>query len=146
MRTLNGTRLSSVPAGTAALYKIAAEHGHTVDCFPLNRPALSIEDGGKCYIAMRPDLRGRDEREALAHELGHCEFGGFYCRTSPHDIRERHERRADKWAFLRLLPPAWVRLCIDHGICAVYRIAEEADVSAEFAGRALSYYHDIGLI
>ena len=142
----NATRLSSAPAGTAALYKLAADHGHTVDCFPLNRPALSIEDAGKCYIAVRPDLRGSQEREALAHELGHCEFGGFYSLSSPHDIRERHERRADKWAFLKLLPPAWVRVCINRGVCAVYRLAEEADVSCEFAGRALAYYHAIGII
>lgn len=117
-----------------------------MDCFQIHRPGLSIEDGGQCYIALRPDLRGQEEKETLAHELGHCEFGGFYNRAAPHDIRDRHERRADKWAFLRLLPPAWVRGCIDHGICAVYRIAEEADVSAEFAGKALAYYHSVGII
>lgn len=146
MKTSNATPLLSAPAKTAALYDLADRRGYTVDCFQIHRDALSIQDGGDCYIALRPDLRGCAEKEALAHELGHCEYGGFYTQTTPYDIRERHERRADKWAFMKLLPPVWVRSCIDHGICAVWRIAEEADVSCDFAGKALGYYHSIGLI
>ncbi len=143
---LNDTQHISAPAKTTALYDIAKDHGHTVDCFMLRRPALSIEDEGKCYIALRPDLNAIQEREALAHELGHCEYGGFYRISDPNDIKSRHEFRADKWAFLKLLPPGWVRNCIEHGICAVWRIAEEADVSCEFAGKALDYYHQVGII
>lgn len=142
----NGTPPLSAPAGAAALYDLAERRGHTVDSFPIHGRGLSIEDGGACFIALRPDLRGREEKETLVHELGHCEYGGFYCRSSQHDIRERHERRADKWAYLKLLPPAWVRGCIERGICAVWRIAEEADVSEAFAGKALAYYHAIGII
>ena len=143
---LNATQPLSVPAKTRMLYDLAKDRGYTVDCFPLCRPALSVEDEGRCYIALRPDLTGCQEREALAHELGHCEYGGFYYRSDPNDIKSRHEFRADKWAFLRLLPPGWVRECIKRGICAVYSIAEEAGVSCEFASKALSYYHDVGII
>lgn len=146
MKMLKGMRRLSGPEETEALYNLAAEHGHTIDFFPMKTKALSIEDEGRCYIALRPDLTGCQEREALAHELGHCEYGGFYYRSDPNDIKSRHEFRADKWAFLRLLPPGWVRSCIRRGICAVYSIAEEAGVSCEFAEKALAYYHQVGII
>lgn len=138
--------LMSRPTATKALYNLAEEHGHTIESFQMTLDALSIETEGKCFIAMRPDLTAIQEREALAHELGHCEYGGFYYHSDPNDIKSRHEFRADKWAFMKLLPPGWVRSCIDRGICAVWQIAEEADVPCDFAARALSYYHNIGII
>lgn len=138
--------VSSAPTRTAALYSLAEAHGHTVNCFPIHRRGLSIEDAGRCYIALRPSLTEIEEKETLAHELGHCEFGGFYSRHTKIDTVERHERRADKWAFYKLLPPAWVRGCVKRGICEVYRIADEAGVSCEFALKALSYYHQLGII
>lgn len=61
--------------------------------------AFSVEESRQCYIAIPRGLSSVDEKEALAHELGHCEYGGFYNRHSKYDIRAKAERRADKWGF-----------------------------------------------
>ena len=89
---------------TNALYSIAEEKGYQVYGVPLSElKSFAIEDGG-CYIALSSDLSGQQEKECLAYELGHCEYAGFYNRYSPYDIREKAERRADKWAFCKLTP------------------------------------------
>ena len=49
--------------------------------------AFSVEESRQCYIAIPRGLSSVDEKEALAHELGHCEYGGFYNRHSKYDIR-----------------------------------------------------------
>ena len=90
------------------LYNLAVDHGHTIDFFPLNGKALAIENEGRCYIALQPGMTEIDETEALAHELGHCEYGGFYSRYTAVDTIQRHEKKADKWAFLHLLPPSFI--------------------------------------
>ena len=137
---------SSKPAKTEDLYTLAVEHGHAVDFFPLSGLSLALEDEGKCYIAMRPDLSPTEEKEALAHELGHCEYGGFYSRYTAVDSIQRHERKAERWAMVRLLPLPWVLRCIERGICTPWEIAEEAGVSSPYAEKCLCYYHEIGMI
>ena len=80
------------------------------------------------------------EKEALAHELGHCEYGGFYNRYSKYDIRAKAERRADKWAFARLVPYGRLMQAVRHGVTEVWDLAELFDVSCEFMQRAIAYY------
>ena len=76
----------------------------------------------------------------LAHELGHCEYGGFYNRYSKYDIRAKAERRADKWAFAKLVPYGRLMQAVRHGIAEVWELAELFDVSCEFMQRAVDYY------
>ena len=80
------------------------------------------------------------EKEALAHELGHCEYGGFYNRYSRYDIRAKAERRADKWAFAKLVPYGQLVQAVRHGVTEVWDLAELFDVSCEFMQRAIAYY------
>lgn len=92
------------------LYGIAERRGHVVVCESLTEtPSFSLQTNKRCYIAIDQRLNVQQEREALAHELGHCEYGGFYNRYSKYDIRAKAERRADKW----LLPGScpMVSLC-----------------------------------
>lgn len=80
------------------LYGIAERRGHVVVCESLTEtPSFSLQTNKRCYIAIDQRLNVQQEREALAHELGHCEYGGFYNRYSKYDIRAKAERRADKW-------------------------------------------------
>ena len=55
---------------------------------------------GGCYDSFPYVLMSFDHTLSdvftLAHELGHCEYGGFYNRYSQFDIRAKAERRADK--------------------------------------------------
>lgn len=89
------------------LYGIAERRGHVVVCESLTEtPSFSLQTNKRCYIAIDQRLNVQQEREALAHELGHCEYGGFYNRYSRYDIRAKAERRADKWALPDWCPMA----------------------------------------
>lgn len=123
------------------LYGIAEKRGHVVVCESLTEtPSLSLQTNKRCYIAIDQRLNVQQEREALAHELGHCEYGGFYNRYSKYDIRAKAERRADKWAFTRLVPYGRLIQAVRHGITDVWELAELFDVSCEFMHRAIAYY------
>lgn len=123
------------------LYGIAERRGHVVVCESLTEtPSLSLQTNKRCYIAIDQRLNVQQEREALAHELGHCEYGGFYNRYSKYDIRAKAERRADKWAFARLVPYGRLMQAVRHGITDVWELAELFDVSCEFMQRAIAYY------
>lgn len=123
------------------LYGIAERRGHVVVCESLTEtPSFSLQTNKRCYIAIDQRLNVQQEREALAHELGHCEYGGFYNRYSRYDIRAKAERRADKWAFARLVPYGRLMQAVRHGITEVWELAELFDVSCEFMHRAIAYY------
>ena len=123
------------------LYGIAERRGHVVICESLTEtPSLSLQTNKRCYIAIDQRLNVQQEREALAHELGHCEYGGFYNRYSRYDIRAKAERRADKWAFARLVPYGRLIQAVRHGVTDVWDLAELFDVSCEFMHRAIAYY------
>ena len=123
------------------LYGIAEKRGHVVVCESLTEtPSLSLQTNKRCYIAIDQRLNVQQEREALAHELGHCEYGGFYNRYSRYDIRAKAERRADKWAFTRLVPYGRLIQAVRHGVTEVWDLAELFDVSCEFMQRAIAYY------
>lgn len=123
------------------LYGIAERRGHVVVCESLTEtPSFSLQTNKRCYIAIDQRLNVQQEREALAHELGHCEYGGFYNRHSKYDIRAKAERRADKWAFARLVPYGRLMQAVRHGVTEVWDLAELFDVSCEFMQRAIAYY------
>lgn len=123
------------------LYGIAERRGHVVVCESLTEtPSFSLQTNKRCYIAIDQRLNVQQEREALAHELGHCEYGGFYNRYSRYDIRAKAERRADKWAFARLVPYGRLMQAVRHGVTDVWDLAELFDVSCEFMQRAIAYY------
>ena len=123
------------------LYGIAERRGHVVVCESLTEtPSFSLQTNKRCYIAIDQRLNVQQEREALAHELGHCEYGGFYNRYSKYDIRAKAERRADKWAFARLVPYGRLMQAVRHGVTEVWDLAELFDVSCEFMHRAIAYY------
>ena len=124
-----------------ALADQAAAKGHELLYVSLSAlPSFSIEDGEGGHIFLSRSLCGVQGKEALAHELGHCEYGGFYNRYSKYDIRAKAERRADKWAFAKLVPYGQLMQAVRHGITEVWELAELFDVSCEFMYRAISYY------
>ena len=126
------------------LYGIAERRGHVVVCESLTEtPSFSLQTNKRCYIAIDQRLNVQQEREALAHELGHCEYGGFYNRYSKYDIRAKAERRADKWAFARLVPYGRLMQAVRHGVTEVWDLAELFDVSCEFMQRAIAYYKTV---
>ena len=125
---------------TTDLLHVADRKGHSVHYENLPKiQSLSLE-ADRCYIGIDKRLYGMQEKEHLAHELGHCEYGGFYNRYSKYDIRAKAERRADKWAFTKLVPYGQLMQAVRHGVTEVWELAERFDVSCEFMQRAIAYY------
>lgn len=142
MQNLHNNEKKNRPLSTAALYELAAGRGVPVYAFPLSHvPSLSIMDEqGQCVVGMAPDLRGREEKLCLAHELGHCITGAFYNRHSSGAVRGKSEYKADKWAFYHLLPPIAVQRAMEAGLTRPHELAEHFEVPEEFLLRALDYY------
>lgn len=125
-------------------YHIAQQRNIVVDHFALSkREALSImDDDGECYIAIDPRriLSEQDERNKLAHELGHCCTGAFYNRYSNYDCRQRHENRADKWAIGELIPVEALDEAVADGCTEIWELAERFSVSEDFIKKTVCYY------
>ena len=128
------------------LYEVADDEDVTVDAFDLQgTEALAVmAPDGRCFVAIDPmQLRSEeDEKEKLAHELGHCVRGAFYNAYSPYDIRARHEYKANAWAYRTLVPrdELWR---VSHEIDATDEsVAEHFGVSVEFLRRARYYYRE----
>ena len=124
---------------TDTLLSYALSRQHEV-IYTSTSGAFSVEEANQCYIAMPCGLSSIDEKQALAHELGHCEYGGFYNRYSKYDIRAKAERRADKWAFAKLVPYGQLMQALRHGVTEMWELAEYFDVSCDFINRAVEYY------
>lgn len=126
------------------LYQIAKEQNIEVDCFDLKkRESLSVMDeDGDCFIAIDPyKLRSdNDERQKLAHELGHCITGSFYNIHATVDCRQRHENRADKWAILQLVPVDDLDDAVASGCTEAWELADHFGVTEDFVRKAVCYY------
>lgn len=131
---------------TDELLTYAESRGHVVYYTDLQEiKAITLDDGNGC-IGLSKALYGIEEKEIAAHELGHCEYGGTYNRYSPYDISAKAERRADKWAYYRLVPPGEIRAAFNDGVIEFWELAERFDVSCRFMGEALAYYRSVGVI
>lgn len=125
-------------------WQYAAEHQIEVDWLPLcSLDALSVEyDNGTCAIAINPDRiqSSADENTKLAHELGHCLYGGFYSAVTPLYIREKHEYKANVWAVQFLIPWDELYKAVHNGITQRWELAEYFSVTEVFMNLALEYY------
>ena len=111
---------------------------------PVTISVSIMTDTGNCYIgidynAIKSEVQ---ERERLAHEVGHCVRGAFYNRYSLLDLKSKHEYRADKWAIERLLPKEEMAEAFEYGIVEVWELAEYFEVSEEFIKKAAYIYFD----
>ena len=125
-------------------YHIANQENIVVDHFALSkREALSIMDlDGECFIAIDPQrISGEtDERNKLAHELGHCITGSFYNQYSDYDCRQFHENRADKWAIQNLIPVEELDDAVASGCTEIWDLADRFGVTEDFIRKTVCYY------
>ena len=107
-----------------------------------------MDKDSDCFIALDHVQihTSNEEKTILGHEMGHCVTGSFYNRYSPHDIREKHEHTADKWAIKKLVPKDEMRDAISKGCLEPWELAEYFGVTQDFIEKAISYYAlpDIG--
>lgn len=114
-----------------------------IDWLPLSSlDALSIEHKGEYAIVLDPNKieSSADENTKLAHELGHCLYGGFYSSTTPLYTREKHEYKANVWAVKFLVPWDELHEAIHNGITEPWELAEYFSVTEAFIDLALEYY------
>lgn len=104
--------------------------------------AATIELNGIYGIFLDPDQLNTSAEElcAVAHELGHCMTGSTHQLSSPLDMVERHEYRADKYAIHRILPAQQISEAIQAGYTELWQLAEYFDVTESFLKRALDIY------
>lgn len=125
-----------------SLYTLAQANDIQIFSFDMNAcESMSLLKSGNCYIAIDPfKIKNiSDEKVKLAHELGHCETGAFYNQYAVCDIRERHERRADKWAIKKLVPEDELKEACKW--CAnLWELSEHFGVTEDFMQKALDYY------
>ncbi len=129
---------------TSELYEIAQNSGTKIICcdLPQTRSVSAMSCTGECYIGMDPFQieTTAEERVHLAHELGHCETGSFYCAYSPLNVRGRQECRADRWAAAKLVPPLELKKALSMGITRLWELAEYFDVTEEFIEKVMRIY------
>lgn len=130
---------------TSSLYLLAEKRG--IPVIPASIPengSMCIQTGLRCYIGI--DLsaleNGASEKVHIAHELGHCETGGFYNRYSPLDVRQKHENAADKWAIQHLIPRSELEEAVSAGHTDVWDLAEYFDVTEDFIKKAICFYRN----
>ena len=126
------------------LYDLAEIHNIGVYWFDLGAAeslSLQMEDGS-CAIAMDPWRLPTvaDETVKLAHELGHCETGSFYNRYAARDVRQKHENRANKWAYKKLIPEDELKNAVRQGYHEPWELAEYFGVTEAFLRGALEFY------
>ena len=121
------------------LYDIADKNNIPVYNYPLN-PIKSMSVPGAIGIDCKKTKSETEEKEQLAHELGHCLTNSFYTGTSPYELRAQKEYRADKWAVKTLIPYDKLLNALKHNITEIWELAEFFDVSEDLIKKALKLY------
>lgn len=124
-------------------YALAEAHGRQIFTLHLQETdAMSVELDNRCYIALSQDQTQAEMRSSLAHEMGHCEYGGFYNYHSPYEIRSRTENRANRWAYLTAVPLDEIESAIHGGCREIWELADYFNVTPKFMQDALRFYVD----
>ena len=121
------------------LYQYAADHDICIDDFPLTG-VKSLSLPGNIAINETAFESAAEKATCIAHELGHCETGSFYSIHCKFDLREKHEYRANKWAYLHFLPPDEITLAVKSGITEKWELAEYFNVTEQLLHKAIEYY------
>lgn len=113
-----------------------------LDCsesFTLN---INFRGRQKFFIAIdqRRIKNRQDEKVKMSHELGHCETGSFYNEYSPCDNRGRHEERANRWAYQKLIIKEELDEAVENGLTEIWELADYFDVPEDFLKKAIEYY------
>ena len=131
---------------TDELLSFAENHGHMIYYMNLQDiKAVTLEDDDS-FIALSNALHGSEVKEIAAHELGHCEYGGFYNRYSAYDVKAKAEYRADKWAYSKIVPIRAVRRAMKKGVQTHWELADTFGVSCEYMWKVLEHYRAVGLL
>lgn len=104
--------------------------------------AATIEYQKKYAIFLDPACFSslRNMKAVLAHEIGHCATGCTHRMSSPIDLVERHEYKAERWAIESCLPFRSLRQAMQEGFQEPWQLAEYFEMPEDFIRRAIAYY------
>lgn len=104
--------------------------------------AATIEVDGKYGIFL--DLSCFESvpkyKAILIHELGHCATGCTQKVSSPLDLVEKHEYKANRWAIEQYIPFEELQTAIKQGNTERWLLAEHFDLPEPFIQKALDLY------
>lgn len=124
------------------IYEECDKSGIDVDYYPMRMAkALAFKEG---WIAIDVDKieSSAEELVMLTHELAHIETGSFYNIFSPLDIKEKHERKAQKQTIKKLIPLDELKEAFHNGITEPWELAEYFNVTDKFMAEAIEFYKD----
>lgn len=87
----------------------------------------------------RMDTR-TEEKAAMLHECGHYATGTTHEVSSPYDLVEKHEYKADKWAVQKALTAEELDDAVAEGHTDIWDLAEHFGVTEEFMRKAVCWY------
>lgn len=134
---------------TSKLYEIAEkENIHIYNYKMKNHKARIISDtqGNVIFMNYKDIHSSIEEKELLAEELGHYYYDAYYSINSSKEDIERCEYKANKWMALTLCPASKLMECFESGICNLYDIAEQLELSPKIVQFAYDYYKNNNLI
>lgn len=104
--------------------------------------AATIEIGAEYGIFLDLSCFGTvpKYKATLAHELGHCATGCTQKVSSPLDLIEKHEYKANRWAIERYIPFEDLQAAIKQGRTERWQLAEYFDMPEPFIQKAMDYY------
>lgn len=76
------------------------------------------------------------------HELGHVGTGALHKVSSPHEMVERSEYRANRWAAEHFLTASDFQDAFAHGYTEIWELSEYFDLPEEDVKKALTYWSE----
>lgn len=80
------------------------------------------------------------EKSALLHEGGHYATGATHEVSSPFDLVEKHEYKADKWAVERALTAEELDEAVAAGHTEMWDLAEYFGITEDFMKKVVCWY------
>lgn len=127
----------------ADLYNDLRQNDATLCLYPIEFvDAATIEINKRYAVFVDPDCFSsiKEMKEAIAHEIGHCATGCTHKVSSPLDLVEKHEYKADRWAIERYLPFASINSAVRKGYTEIWELADYLNVSEVSIRKAIRYY------
>ena len=108
------------------------------------RPAATLRDKGKyaIFLDFSQITGARMLRGVCYHEMGHAATGALHKVSSPFDMVERSEYRANRWSAQRFLTPEAFAEAFREGYTEPYQLAEYFDLPEQEIRSALRYGRD----
>ncbi len=128
------------------VYKDAAAQGARIFAWDIGfADAATIEMGGQygIFIDFRRCRTVADFGWRLAHEVSHCATGCTHRLSSPYDLIEKHEYKANRRQIETYLPLEKLRQAVALGYREPWQLAEYFGIPQEGVERALHYWQDI---